>query len=114
MTLVSADGTVKAVSVPPEVRDGTGSAETFTFYDPVTGHYLVYTYARRDPRKVWEFDPGSEEWAMALDLRAGDMNYPPYHGHLIASVPELGGILWMHRSDYNDNQHQRLYRHTRF
>jgi len=64
--------------------------------------------------KAWEFDPDSGAWAIAKDVRNSDMAWPPYHGHLIAPVPELGGIIWLHRSSYNDNQHQRLYRHTRF
>ena len=64
--------------------------------------------------KAWEFYPDSGEWALALDVRNSDMAWPPYNGHLIAPVPELGGIIWLHRSSYNDNEYQRLYRHTRF
>jgi hypothetical protein len=42
MTLVSASGIVRAVQVPAEVREGQKTSCIFTFYDPVSGHYLVY------------------------------------------------------------------------
>ena len=111
LTLVSADGTVRAVDVPPEVRGGAGSATTFTFHDPISGNYLVYTSGARGTRKMWEFDPDGDQWKMAFDFLESDVRWPPYHGHLIAPVPELGVILWLHRSTHGDNRHQRIYRH---
>jgi len=112
LTLVSEQGEVRAVNVPPEVRSGAKAAETFTFYDPVTGNYLVYTAGATGSRKLWEFDPEGDRWAMALDVGASDMAFPGYNGHLIAPVPELDGIIWLHRDDRSNNKHQRFYKHA--
>ncbi|MEA3639827.1 MAG: hypothetical protein VBE63_07770 [Lamprobacter sp.] len=110
LTLVSADN-VLGVTVPEEVRGRAGSATTFSFYDPLTGHYLIYATGSDGPRELWEYDPDTDRWAMALDVGRSDFAWPRYHGHLIAPVPELEVIIWLHRSDHGNNRHRGIYKH---
>lgn len=103
LTLVQADGTVVPQDdIPAEVLGSASQSTLFEFYDPITGNYLFY---EQNTRKIYEFNPDTNQWAMAKDLTVND-RWPPYHGFHICPIPEAGIIFWQHR------QGMRLYKHN--
>lgn len=102
ITLVGADGVgVAKTRAADSVNEGARNSSMFLSYDPLSGNYLSF-----GGHVLWEYSPDRDEWRLALDLRKGQPNrFPPYHGHLMTPIPELGIIMWNHQAS------PRLYKH---
>jgi hypothetical protein len=113
LTIVDRNSNISTRVIPTTVGGltvGGTSSGSFSFYDPISGNYLLYT--RGTTRYLWEYSPDLDEWRLALTLSGTPANWPTYDGHLIAPIPEAGVIMWLHRSTVSSGKHQRLYKHA--
>lgn len=108
-TIVDRFGNITSLDFHSKETMGGSSSGSFPFYDPLSGNYLIYH--RTPTRTVWELAPDFSDWLPAITISDTPDNFPTYHGHLIAPIPDSGVVMWLHRSTVSGGKHQRLYKH---
>lgn len=101
--LLDSSGVLTEGATFPYTNQQAKFSTTFLFYDPISGHYLVFL---RDDKELWEYDAATDQWALALSLEGTAAEWPTYNGMLITVIQELNTIMWLHKSE------QRLYKHS--
>jgi hypothetical protein len=96
---VNKDGTIERLKDAPEDMKITG---TFITVDPLSGKYLVLTWA--NGRKLLDFDSDKNEWRLVDDFTTTPWPFENYGAPVVAYIPEYGVSMWISRKTF-------LYKH---